>query len=133
MTGISRYVKNPEIRKILRETDGLGTEATRASIIELLFKRGYLIRQNKQILSTSAGRGLIQSLPETATSPDMTAEWELNLNAISARQRNYEAFMRPLIQSVTDLIDHAKLTLPSSLKNVNSPKGKFNKRRRRKS
>ncbi len=30
MTGISRYVKDPEIRKILKETDGLGTEATRA-------------------------------------------------------------------------------------------------------
>src|SRR5699024_961889 len=40
MTGIARYVSDPEIKKVLRDTDGLGTEATRAGIIELLFKRG---------------------------------------------------------------------------------------------
>ncbi|RCY27431.1 DNA topoisomerase, partial [Escherichia coli] len=47
MTGIARHVQDPEIRKILRETDGLGTEATRAGIIDLLFKRRFLVRQGK--------------------------------------------------------------------------------------
>ena len=42
MTGIARFVQDKELKKILRETDGLGTEATRAGIIELLFKRGFL-------------------------------------------------------------------------------------------
>lgn len=73
MTGISRYIKNPDIKKILKDTDGLGTEATRAGIIELLFKRQFLERQGKQILSTLAGQKLIASLPELATNPDMTA------------------------------------------------------------
>ena len=41
MTGIARFVQDKELKKILRETDGLGTEATRAGIIELLFKRGF--------------------------------------------------------------------------------------------
>ena len=52
MTGIARHVQDPEIRKILRETDGLGTEATRAGIIDLLFKRRVLVRQGKSIKGT---------------------------------------------------------------------------------
>ncbi|OUS35680.1 DNA topoisomerase III, partial [Oleispira antarctica] len=66
MTGIARYVTNAEIRKTLKETDGLGTEATRAGIIELLFRRNFLQRTGKQIRSTEVGRGLIHSLPESA-------------------------------------------------------------------
>ncbi|WP_277253849.1 DNA topoisomerase, partial [Neptunomonas phycophila] len=52
MTGIARYVSDTAIRKVLRETDGLGTEATRAGIIELLFKRGFLTRVAKDIRAT---------------------------------------------------------------------------------
>ena len=79
MTGISRYVSSDAIRQILKETDGLGTEATRAGIIELLFKRGFLQRSGKNIQSTEAGRGLVKSLPVTATRADMTAQWEAAL------------------------------------------------------
>jgi DNA topoisomerase-3 len=72
MTGIVRYVTNSEIRKTLKETDGLGTEATRAGIIELLFKRNFLQRSSKQILSTEVGGGLIKNLSESAITSDMT-------------------------------------------------------------
>jgi len=131
MTGIARYVKDPEVRKVLRETDGLGTEATRASIIELLFKRGYLVRQKKSIHSTDAGKGLIESLPDAATRPDMTAEWESRLNSISTRQGSYDAFMGGLTQSLNGLIDHVKMTLPAALKGI-KPVQTIRKKRRRK-
>ncbi len=104
MTGISRYVKEPEIRKILRETDGLGTDATRAGIIELLFNRQYLKRQGKQIVSTLIGRKLISSLPKTATLPDMTAQWESQLLAISQSHMSYQDFMRGLLGRLNKLI-----------------------------
>ncbi|HGS4824924.1 TPA: DNA topoisomerase III, partial [Vibrio cholerae] len=52
MTGIARFVADKELKKILRETDGLGTEATRAGILDTLFKRGLLQRDNKLIKST---------------------------------------------------------------------------------
>jgi len=104
MTGIGRYVKEPEIRKILRETDGLGTEATRAGIIELLFNRQYLKRESKQIVSTLIGKKLISSLPETATLPDMTAEWESQLSAISQSQMSYQDFMGGLLGRLNELI-----------------------------
>jgi DNA topoisomerase-3 len=129
MTGISRYVTNSEIKKILKETDGLGTEATRAGIIELLFKRGYLIRQGKSILATPVGTGLIRSLPESATTPDMTALWENSLDAISQKRLKYDAFMQPLLSQLDGLITQASSQLPSALQGVASsaPKRSFKK------
>jgi DNA topoisomerase-3 len=52
MTGIARFVQDKDLKKILRATDGLGTEATRAGIIELLFKRGFLEKKGRYIHST---------------------------------------------------------------------------------
>ncbi|CAH0991605.1 DNA topoisomerase 3 [Sinobacterium norvegicum] len=126
MTGISRYVSSDAIRKILKDTDGLGTEATRAGIIELLFKRSFLQRCGKNIQATEAGKGLIASLPVSATSADMTAQWEAALNSISERESSYSGFMTPLQQSLFPLIKEAKATLPTGLKGVKvaKPKGR---------
>lgn len=129
MTGISRYVTDPEIRKILKDTDGLGTEATRAGIIELLFKRCFLVRQGKSILSTEVGRGLINSLPMSATTPDMTALWESNLDAISRKEAKYLSFMSPLIGSLSELISQAGSQLPSALQGVKAPGNSFKTKR----
>ena len=115
MTGISRYVTDPEIRKILKETDGLGTEATRAGIIELLFKRGFLQRLGKSIVSTDVGKGLINSLPASATTPDMTALWEASLNGICHKETSYQAFMQPLLGTLFTLIQNAGAQLPTAL------------------
>jgi DNA topoisomerase III len=118
MTGINRFVTDPDIRKILKETDGLGTEATRAGIIELLFNRGYLTRQGKSIRSTEVGKGLINSLPLSATTPDMTALWEASLNAICRKELRYDAFMQPLLERLAQLIAQAGSQLPTALQGV---------------
>lgn len=107
MTGISRFVSSDPIRKILRETDGLGTEATRAGIIELLFRRHFIERKGKQIRATDTGRGLIKALPEQATLPDMTAHWESTLDRISKREASYAEFMQPLLLQLRELIDNS--------------------------
>ncbi|MCH1918823.1 DNA topoisomerase III [Shewanella sp. A3A] len=130
MTGISRYVSDSDIRKILKDTDGLGTEATRAGIIELLFKRGFLQRQGKTILATDAGKGLIHSLPLSATLPDMTAQWENRLEAICQREINYQHFMSPLLQTIEQLVHEACQQLPTALAGVKANKPAFAKRRR---
>jgi len=121
MTGISRYVDDPEIKKILRDTDGLGTEATRAGIIELLFKRGFLRRDGKHILATAIGHSLIAALPDIASKPDMTAQWEAMLNQISQRQQSYQQFMQPLTANLQQLIVNAQQSLPSGLAQQKSP------------
>ena len=120
MTGISRFVSNSEIKKILKETDGLGTDATRAGIIDLLFKRGFLIRQGKQIQATEVGKGLISALPEIATKPDMTAQWEATLNAISEKQSSYQKFMEPLIETLNNIINVASNELPIQLRGLST-------------
>lgn len=130
MTGISRFVKDPEIKKILRETDGLGTEATRAGIIELLFQRKFLYRNGKTIRATEAGRGLIKSLPEIATTPDMTARWESSLLDISERKQNYQLFMDPMVDTLSGLIRESKDNMPVSLKGVKSSPTNFRRKRK---
>ncbi|MCB5160823.1 DNA topoisomerase III [Marinomonas algarum] len=130
MTGISRYVKDKKIRAILKETDGLGTEATRASIIELLFKRGFLTRQGKQINASQTGRALIACLPDQLVTPDMTAQWEASLNRISLGESSYQSFMTDLEDNLHQLISRSKDVPTSALQNLPAPSKKpFAKRK----
>lgn len=122
MTGIARFVQDKELKKILRETDGLGTEATRAGIIELLFKRGFLYKKGRHIHSTNAGRILIQALPDIATQPDITAHWESQLDSISRKQMSYQQFMQQLTQMLPDLISHYDYAALRKLSQISSPK-----------
>lgn len=108
MTGIARFVQDKALKKVLRATDGLGTEATRAGIIELLFKRAFLIKKGRYIHATPAGRALIHSLPEMAARPDMTAHWESTLTKISEKQCRYQDFMLPLVETLYTLIEQAR-------------------------
>ncbi|QIZ76769.1 DNA topoisomerase III [Ferrimonas lipolytica] len=108
MTGIARFVKDSSLKNILRETDGLGTEATRAGIIELLFKRSFLQRRGKAINATAAGTALITALPESASYPDMTAQWEHQLQRMAERQMPYQPFMVGLSSSINDIITRVK-------------------------
>ncbi len=142
MTGIARFVQDKEIRKILRETDGLGTEATRASIIELLFKRQFLERKGRNIHASATGRALINALPEKVTTPDMTARWEASLNDIVERKGSYRAFMGELDQELRALLVQAmndglpsvaSLPSPSSQPFKRKSRGKGSRRKKRSS
>lgn len=128
MTGISAHVSDPELKRILRETDGLGTEATRAGIIELLFSRGFLSRQGKSIVATPSGKVLIESLPDVATYPDMTALWESELVAISEGRSQYKKLMTPLEQQLRELVVQSREVLPKGLAGLGS--NPFSKKRK---
>lgn len=108
MTGIARYVQDNSLRQILRETDGLGTEATRAGILELLFQRGFLQHQGKSISATDMGKALIRALPVAASLPDMTARWEHALSAIEHKELPYQGFMVPLQQELSRMVTEAQ-------------------------
>ena len=126
MTGISRFVNDVTIRKVLKDTDGLGTDATRAGIIDLLFKRNFLQRQGKKITATDVGIALVNALPVKATLPDMTAQWESRLTAISEKSASYLSFMEPLIKTITDMVTESVEQPFSGL-----PKVAFNPRKKR--
>ena len=130
MTGISRFVTDKDIRAILKETDGLGTEATRASIIELLFKRGFLMRQGKQIHASQTGRAFIDCLPKQLVTPDMTAKWESALNSISLGEASYQEFMTNLEGNLNQLLSASRDMPTSALHNLPPPtKNPFAKRK----
>lgn len=123
MTGIASHVSDPEVKKILRETDGLGTEATRATIIELLFSRVFLQRQGKTITATQAGKTFINALPEALTLPDMTAQWEATLSDIAEARKTYDALMSPLTQQLQGMTLQSRSIIPSGLNGLGSAKG----------
>ncbi|MFA0142860.1 DNA topoisomerase III [Vibrio kanaloae] len=119
MTGIARFVANKDLKAILKETDGLGTEATRAGILDTLFKRQLLTRQGKSIHSSPAGRGLIHALPEDSTFPDMTAHWEHQLQGMAERNQAYQPFMQALESKIDGLMGKVKTgEVPESLRHL---------------
>ncbi len=97
MTNIARFVADNELRKTLRETDGLGTEATRAAIIDTLFRRDYLFREKRFIRATDkGGKSLIAALPESIRTPDRTAVWEATLEGVAGgAKKTQERFWNP--------------------------------------
>ncbi|OEY65074.1 DNA topoisomerase 3 [Marinobacter sp. X15-166B] len=104
MTNIARFVSDAELRKTLRDTDGLGTEATRANIIELLFKRDYLYRDARYIRATEKGHSLINALPDSIRQPDITAIWEATLESICQGSGDPHAFIHDIQRQVSGFI-----------------------------
>ena len=135
MTGISRFVEDKALKQILRETDGIGTEATRAGILDTLFKRQLLTRQGKSVLSSAVGQGLIHALPDESTYPDMTAHWEFQLQGMAEKTQSYTPFMSELNIKLDQLMERVRTgPVPDSLQNlpqIEKPAyGKFKKRRK---
>jgi len=107
MTNIARFVTDPELRKTLRDTDGLGTEATRANIIDTLFKRDYLYRDSRHIRATDKGKALIGALPESVSKPDRTAVWEAILEGIRRGEDDPREFLEKLKSEIRGFIGPA--------------------------
>ncbi|MDF7677045.1 DNA topoisomerase 3 [Neisseriaceae bacterium ESL0693] len=93
MENIHKFVNNPEHKKLLREGDGIGTSATRASIIAELKRHEFLETKGKQIISTTLGRSVIDALPEVVKSPVLTALYERMLKGIEQGTAELDAFI----------------------------------------
>ena len=86
------------------ERRGLGTPATRAAVIEKLVNGGFVTRKGKQLLPTKDGINLVCVLPETLTSPKLTAEWENRLTQIAKGQADPERFMQEIEEMARELV-----------------------------
>ncbi len=93
MENIHKLVADPEHRKMLREGDGIGTSATRASIISELKRREFLAVKGKQVISTTLGRSVIDALPEVVKSPVLTALYERMLKGVEQGTASLGAFI----------------------------------------
>jgi DNA topoisomerase-3 len=97
-------VDDEQLRKALKER-GLGTPATRASIIETLLTRGDIARDKKTLSATDPGRYLIAVIRDRGLkSPELTGEWEARLREIERGQLDPRRFMAEISRDTTEVV-----------------------------
>lgn len=104
MKGVARLVADPRLKQKLRETTGIGTEATRASIISGLLARGYLLKKGRAIGASDAAFTLIDTVPAAIADPGTTAVWEQALDMIEAGQLTLDTFIEKQSAWVAQLV-----------------------------
>lgn len=103
MQHAGRFVDDDKMKEILDDAKGLGTPATRASIIEELIKKEFLYRKGKTIRATEFGINTIKILHgKNVISPILTAEWEQKLQNIESGNMTTKAFEKDMIQYIQD-------------------------------
>jgi len=111
MKNIGREITDPAFKKILKETSGIGTVATRANTIEGLLKKLFVNKEGKgkkDLVSTTKGRELIKVLPPEFTSPMMTAVWEQQFDEIVQGSRTLQAFLDDQVSFIQKIIDRLR-------------------------
>lgn len=107
MENVHKFVEDPELKKLLKEEDGIGTPATRATIISELKRRKFLEGRKKALVSTTLGRSLVDALPEDVRSPVLTAVYERDFKAIQAGKASIEEFLAKQTEFVTKQVADA--------------------------
>lgn len=115
MKEIHKYVKDAELKKQLKDVSGIGTEATRATIIKELIDRRFLKEQGKKkyLSPTPTAYLLIDTLPDELTYPDSTAIWESILHRMVGGNESLSSFLQQQAEFATKLCAEAgSLNLP---------------------
>ena len=113
MKEIHKYVKDEELKKQLKDVSGIGTEATRATIIEDLIhnkKNPFLKEEGKKkiLIPTESAYALVDALPDSLLYPDATAQWEERLAKMSEGKEAIDVFLDDQTRFVVQLIEEVK-------------------------
>lgn len=112
MKTIANQVADPRLKQTLKTSMGIGTEATRASIIQGLIDHGYLTKKKRNLVASAAAHTLIEAVPKTVADPVLTALWEQALDRIEIGQLSVETFLTKQAAWLTQLVrEHASLAL----------------------
>lgn len=112
MKNVAKLVNDPRLKQKLRDTTGIGTEATRASIIKGLIDRGYLLKKKRALMASAAAHTLIDAIPTAVADPGMTAVWEQALDEIESGRLTLDAFVAKQANWIAQLVAHCgSLTL----------------------
>ena len=122
MNEVYRYVIDPEIKKILKETDGIGTAATQAGIIKELIDSGMLIKKGKYLISSPAARCLIHALPANITLPDLTAVWETFFRKVKDSHMSIDEVINYIQDTIREIIASAQPITVQGSENTKSKK-----------
>ena len=102
-----KNIEDEELKQAMKEK-GLGTAATRASIIETLKKREYIFEKGKAIISTKKGRELISMVDSKVSSPKLTGEWEYKLSQMEKGNYDGGTFLKEINAFVTQIVTEAE-------------------------
>ncbi len=128
MISAGKDLEDEELKKILADPSvaGIGTPATRDSIIETLITRGYVERNRKTLSATDKGISLIQGLTvESIKSPALTAKWEKRLHEIERGNEDPASFQSDIEKTVgvwCEEINHSPVMSSVSMTSVPCPK-----------
>ena len=93
MKNVARLVQDPLLKQKLKDTTGIGTEATRAGIIQGLLDRGYLSKNGKALAATAPAFSLIDAVPRAIADPGTTAIWEQALDMVQSGEMTLDVFV----------------------------------------
>ncbi|MFA0940991.1 DNA topoisomerase III [Pseudomonas tremae] len=110
MKTIAKLVKDPRLAQKLKETTGIGTEATRAATIQGLIDRGSLIKKGRAIRASEAAFSLIDAVPPAVADPGTTAIWEQALTMIEQGTLTLDDFIARQSTWITRLVEQYKGT-----------------------
>ncbi|QGP61875.1 DNA topoisomerase 3 (plasmid) [Piscirickettsia salmonis] len=96
MENIAKLAEDDRFKKILKETSGIGTPATRAGIIQGAVDRGYLIREKKSMKATDKAYMLLKLIPKSIKSPELTAAWEQELEKVATGEVELDKFLNDI-------------------------------------
>ncbi|EMW5607807.1 DNA topoisomerase III [Enterococcus faecium] len=119
MKHVGRAMDDKDSKDILKETEGIGTEATRASIIETLKKQDYITISKSKIYVTEKGELLCRIIAEDEiANAGMTAQWERYLKKIRSQQGTQEAFLGSIERFVQHLIEKVPQNFQEKKENI---------------
>jgi DNA topoisomerase-3 len=107
METAGKAIDDAELREAMKDS-GLGTPATRASIIEHIIKCGFVEREAKNLTPTQTAKKFISLVLDKVKEPEMTAEWEKQLAEIQKGRLSGEVFMSGITGFLNDVISETK-------------------------
>jgi len=128
MEGAGKLIDDEELREAMSDK-GLGTPATRATIIEGLIWEKYVVRNGRELQPTAKAFSIITLLrgleiPQLC-SPELTGEWEFKLNLMARGKMKRDDFMKEIADATRDIVAKAKLhesdTVPGDYGKLNVP------------
>lgn len=133
METAGKKVDDETLRVLIKE-NGIGRPATRASIIETLFKRQYLYREKKSIHPTQRGIELIHLIQNPILkSAELTGQWEKKLRAIENREFGIQQFIEEMNQFVSDVVNEVKVAPDGQITPITGRTGKRSEKSKKKS
>lgn len=108
MKEIHKHVKDKTLKNRLKSVSGIGTEATRATIIDSLIEADFLRIEKKFLVPTEQAYMMLKFLPDTITWPDTTALWEDDLEDIKEGRKTVKEFISSKLSTIQSCVNEAK-------------------------